>query len=286
LFWALTSIFFTRAGQRIGSQSVNRVRLLLATGMLSIIHLGVEGQLVPVHTDITQWGWLSLSAIVGLVIGDGLLFYAFTQIGSRLSMLLMALSPVIGALLAWVFLGERLAPLDLLAILITVSGVAWVVIERPPNGAARRDHAARVTGVVCGLGAALSQAAGLVMSKEGMRGGVPALPASLIRVAAATVAIWILALLQRDARTSIGALKDRRAARSLLIGTLVGPVAGMTLSLWAVRLSDVGIASTLMALSPILLLPLGYWIFGERVTYRAVFGTLIAMSGVAMIFLT
>ena len=296
LFWALTSIFFTLAGRDVGSRTVNRIRLLLAVPLLALVHLLVGGSLIPLHASAERWGWLALSGLIGLVIGDGLLFYAFTQIGARLSMLLMALNPIIGALLVWGFLEERLRPVEMAGIALSVTGVAWVVLERrrPPRAhsvSARASAAAPIEvdrtylfGVLCGLGAATGQAVGLVLSKQGMRGGFPSLSASLMRVMAATVAIWIGAALRCDVRDSFRALSDRRALGFLVGGTLVGPVFGMTLSLVAVQFSQVGVASTLMALSPVLMLPLSHWIFGERITPRAVIGTLIAMSGVTLLF--
>jgi drug/metabolite transporter (DMT)-like permease len=298
LFWALTSIFFTLAGREIGSRAVNRIRLLMAVPLLVLIHLIVQGSLIPLNASTTRWGWLILSALAGLVIGDGLLFHAFTQIGARLSMLLMALNPIIGALLAWGFLGERLRTLELVGIVLSVTGVAWVVLERRQKPHLHSASAKAAThppvridriyllGVLCGLGAATGQAVGLVLSKMGMRGGFPSLSASLMRVMAATAATWIGATFRREISRTFRPLKHRRTLAFVTGGTLVGPVFGMTLSLVAVQFSQVGIASTLMALSPVLMLPLSHWIFGERITWRAAVGTLIAMAGVALLFTT
>jgi drug/metabolite transporter (DMT)-like permease len=297
LFWALTSIFFTFAGHRVGSRIVNRVRLLFAVPLLMVAHLIAEGTLLPVRAGLERWSWLGVSAIIGLVLGDGLLFYAFTQIGARLSMLLMALTPVIGTLLAWLFLGEVLSREELLAIVVTIIGIAWVVLERnrPPAAPAASPEVtptpatpeARnyLIGVLAGIGAATGQATGLVLSKQGMVGDFPAISASLMRVVVATLVIWLGAAVGRQARSSVSSLRDRRALVLILGGAVVGPVLGMTLSLASVQLSEVGIASTLMAMSPVLLLPLAHWIFGERITLRAILGTVVAMAGVAMIFL-
>ncbi len=285
VFWALTSIFFTMAGQRVGSRIVNRTRLVAASGMLAIAHSFAQGAPFPFDAEAARWGWLFLSAVAGLVIGDGLLFYAFTQIGARLSMLLMALTPVIGTLLAWAFLGEILRAVELVAITVTIGGVAWVVLER--NAPAQKHHTPRdyLIGVLCGLGGAAGQAVGLVLSKQGMVGEFPTLSASLMRVVIAAVILWLIAGVQGKVRESIAALEDRQGLKLIIIGAFVGPVMGMSLSLVAVRLSNVGLASTLMALSPVILLPLGYWIFDEKITFRAVMGTVVALAGVAMIFL-
>lgn len=289
ILWAGTSTFFTLAGEQVGSRVVNRMRLLLAVPALALIHLVTAGTLVPLDAAPERWGWLGLSAIIGLVIGDGLLFYAFTQIGAQLSMLLMALAPIFSVLMAWLFLGETLSSLKIIAILITLGGSGWVILERNPTQAQAKSpsdvpgHYLR--GVLCGIGAAAGQAAGLVLSKQGMSGNFPPLSASLMRVTVAAAGIWLLALLRQQARSSFVALRDRRARRLIAGGVLVGPILGMTLSLAAVQLSDVGIASTLMTLSPVFLLPITHWIFHERIPVRAVMGALVTLAGVAMIFL-
>lgn len=282
--WSATSLFFTVAGKQVGSDLVNRVRLLLATLLLAITHLLLRGELLPAHVEPYRWGWLGLSAIMGLVVGDGLLFYAFTLIGTRLSMLLMTLSPVVSTLLAWFFLGETLSPLELGAVIVTVSSIAWVVLERHNSAGEETSPRHYAIGVLCGIGGALGQALGLVLSKRGMTGDFPAVSASLIRLLVAAVVIWLLALIQGRVRSTIEGLRDEQARWAILGGSVAGPFIGMTLSLLAVQLTHVGIASTLMSLSPVILLPLVHWIFEEHISPRAIAGTMVAIVGVAMIF--
>ena len=282
--WAATSLFFTIAGKQVGSQLVNRARLPLAAFFLAITHLLWQGEALPLHAEPSRWGWLGVSAISGLVLGDAMLFQAFVLIGTRLSMLLMTLTPVIGALLAWVFLGETLSLLEIAAIIVTMSSIAWVVSEQRNSNSVNGNPRNYVIGVLCGIGGASGQALGLILSKRGMVGDFPALSASLMRLTTASVVIWLWALIQGQLRPTIEGLRIRSARWAILGGTLVGPFVGMTLSLAAIQLAPVGIASTLMALAPVILLPLAYWIFKERITQRAIVGTVAAIVGVAMIF--
>ena len=281
--WAVTSLLFTVAGKQVGSQLVNRVRLPLAALLLAIAHLLWQGEVLPIHAGSSRWGWLGLSAISGLVVGDGLLFQAFVLIGARLAMLLMTLAPVIGALLAWVFLGETLSLLEIGAVIVTMGSVAWVVSEQRNSNSVDGNPRSYVIGVLCGIGGAVGQALGLVLSKQGMVGAFPALSASLIRLTTASMVIWLWALIQGQLRPTIEGLRNRRARWAIAGGALTGPFMGMTLSLVAVQLTHVGIASTLMSLSPVFLLPMSHWIFKERITQRAIVGTVVAMVGVAMI---
>ena len=284
--WAATSLFFTIAGKQVGSQLVNRVRLPLAAFFLAITHLLWQGEVLPIHAEPSRWGWLGLSAISGLVLGDAMLFHAFVLIGVRLSMLVMTLAPVIGALLAWVFLGETLSLLEIGAVIVTVSSVAWVVSEQRNSNSVGSNSRSHVIGVLCGIGGAFGQALGLILSKRGMAGDFPALSASLMRLTMASVVIWLWALMQGQFCPTIEGLRIRRARWAIVGGTVAGPFIGVTLSLAAVQLTHVGIASTLMSLSPVFLLPMSHWIFKQSITPRAVVGTVAALVGVAMIFWT
>jgi drug/metabolite transporter (DMT)-like permease len=245
-----------------------------------------QGQVLPIHAEPSRWGWLGLSAVSGLVVGDALLFQAFVLIGTRLAMLLMTLAPVVGALLAWVFLGETLSPLEIVAIIVTVGSVAWVVSEQRNSNSVDDNPRNYSLGVLCGIGGAFGQAWGLILSKQGMIGDFPALSASLMRLTTASAVIWLWALIQSQLRPTVEGLRIRRTRWAIVVGTVTGPFIGMTLSLAAVQLAPVGIASTLMSLSPVILLPLAHWIFKERITQRAIAGTVVAMVGVAMIFWT
>jgi drug/metabolite transporter (DMT)-like permease len=285
--WSFTSIQFTLAGQRIGSGVVNRARLVLAMLYLSLAHLLLQGELWPIHAEPFRWGWLGLSGTIGLVLGDSCLFQAFLLIGTRRAMLLMTLVPVISTLLAWGWLGETLHPVEMGAVLLTVGGIAWVVSERQPaQGASVESKEQYALGVLLGLGGALGQALGLVTAKQGLVGDFPSLSATLIRMVVATAVIWLLTLARGQVGATWPTLRDKKARLFIAGGALTGPFIGVWFSMMAVQNTHVGIASTLMALSPIILIPLGRWIFREQISPRSVAGTVVALVGATIIFLT
>jgi drug/metabolite transporter (DMT)-like permease len=312
LCWSFSSIFFTIAGQRVGSLMVNRWRLLAAVVLVGAMHFILYGRPFPANPGTDRLFWLGLSALLGLVFGDSLLFQAYLYIGTRLAMLLMALAPIFGTLVAWLLLGETLTLPELLAILMAVVGVAWVVLERagadsPPGEPARLparipqegSRPATLTGggrattrrqyllgILCGLGGALGQALGLVTAKRGLVGDFPALSAVVIRMVVAMLVLWTWAAVRGQLLPTLRALRhDRRTGLAILGGATTGPFLGVWLSLIGVQLAPVGIASTLNALTPILLIPLVYVLFREKTSPRAFGGTLLAMGGVALIFL-
>jgi drug/metabolite transporter (DMT)-like permease len=285
--WSFTSIQFTLAGQRIGSRVVNRTRLVLAVLYLSLAHLLLQGELWPIHAEPFRWGWLGLSGTIGLVLGDGCLLQAFLLIGTRRAMLSMTLVPVISTLLAWSWLGEILHPAEMGAVLLTVGSIAWVVSERrQTQGVSVESKRQYALGLLLSLGGALGQALGLVTAKRGLVGDFPSLSATLIRMVVAMGVIWLLTLARGQVAATWQALRDKKAQLFTAVGALTGPFVGVWFSMVAVQHAHVGIASTLMGLSPIILIPLGHWIFHEQISPRSVAGTVVALAGAAIIFLT
>ncbi|MFZ5515881.1 MAG: DMT family transporter [Candidatus Zhuqueibacterota bacterium] len=282
--WTFTSILFTIAGQHVGSLIVNRTRLLFATSYLIILHFFLYGALLPVAAEPYRWVWLGLSGIIGLVLGDGLLFQAFILIGARLSMLIMAIVPIISTLLAWEFFNEVLSLSEIVAILLTLGGIVWVILERNNNTQPTQSRK-YVLGILCGIGGAVGQAIALITAKKGLSGDFPALSANLIRVFTAASILWVAALFKGQISSNFKFMKNPPARSALIAGSVFGPFLGIWLSLIAIKHADIGIASTLMALPPIFLLPLSRWIFKEEISWRAIFGTTLAIVGVAIIFL-
>ncbi|GAB4535766.1 MAG: hypothetical protein Fur0018_26220 [Anaerolineales bacterium] len=286
VFFTGTSVMFTLAGQRVGSAVVNRTRLLLAVVFLTLAH-PLLGLAFPWLAAPDRWLWLGLSGVIGLALGDAFLFQAFVWIGPRLTMLMLSLAPVLAALLAWVFLGERLAFGQVMAIILTVGGTAWVVLEPRENGQPHEgvpSHYGR--GIFYGLGAAVGQAIGLIFARQGLYGDFPALSGTLMRMLAAALALWGWTVWRGQARETFRVLRRHpEAGRFLLAGSLLGPFVGVTLSLYAVQHIPVGVASTLTSLPPVFLLPVGYFFFHERFGWQAVLGTLMAIGGVALLFL-
>jgi drug/metabolite transporter (DMT)-like permease len=286
ILFAVTSTQFTLAGRRVGSLVLNRTRLVLAVAFNILAHLLLHLPL-PFGLPNDRWLWLGLSGIIGLVIGDIFLFQAFVWIGPRLSMLMMSLAPILASVTAWLFLGETLSAGEVAGIVITVSGIAWVVLDHNGQVKINRDSTRiYLYGILFGLGAATGQALGLITAKKGLYGDFPALTGTLVRMLVAMVTMWTITLLQRQVRYTFQQLvSNRRSLWLILGGAISGPFLGVTASLVAIQNTEVGIASTLMALPPVILLPIGYFVFGERFGWQAILGTLVAISGVAILFL-
>jgi drug/metabolite transporter (DMT)-like permease len=282
--WAVAYVFFTLAVRRIGARALNRLRLVIALGFLTLLHLLIYREPFPFHAELSRWAWLSLSGAVGFALADAMLFRALFYIGAHRTSLVMALVPVFSTLLAWGIFKEVLTIWQSIAIVMTLAGIGFVVWE---PGSLRDPVVSKriLTGVVFALGAAAAQALRYIFSKEGMGGDFPVLSTNVIQILAATVILWTWALLRGQMRATVEGLRHPRARWATMGGAVAGPFAGVTLSLVALKFAPVGVASTLMALPPVLLLPLSCVVFKESIRGRALIGTTLAVAGVAMLFL-
>lgn len=280
--WSFTSLLFSYAVRRLGSFTLNLVRITLAAIALCLLAFVFDGSGWLRSTPPRDLAILALSGWIGLTLGDWAYFKSMHLIGPRLSTLMMAMAPPMTVALGLPFLGERPGVPALLGMALTIGGIAWVVLERAQSKTPR-GH--RLQGITFGALGSLGQAVGLILSKQGMSGDISALSASSVRMAAATVAVWGLALATRRGR-NFSPLHDHRTLQLATLGaSILGPVTGIWLSLVAVRHTQAGIAATLMATVPVLILPLVIFVQKERVSPRAALGAVVAVAGVAVIFL-
>jgi drug/metabolite transporter (DMT)-like permease len=287
--WTGSSILFTSAGRKIGFFSVNAYRSALAVGLLGCAHAVLLGSLLPTASN-GQLFWMGLSGVVGLGVGDFGLFAAYVLIGPRRSVLVMASSPIFASVGAYLLLGETFSSLSMLGVAVTLAGIVVVLLEREEKPEEKTGTGRRKTwGVFAGLIAAMGQGFGVVLSKKGMYLGVSVamnpLSAALIRMTVATLFVWTCALFWGKLPELHKAVKDRRGMKYTTGGALIGPFVGMTLSMVAVAYAQAGVAQTLMSLAPVIIIPVVWVIYRERTSWRGIFGALIAVIGIAILFL-
>jgi len=287
LCWTVTAMAFESAGKRVGSLPVNLLRLLMAIVFLSLYSLVVRGRLFPTDASAHAWFWLSVSGVVGFLLGDLFLFRAFVIIGARISMLIMAAVPPITAVLGWMLMGEMLSVTNLVGMGLTMAGIIWVVLER---GRGEKDSAGvssgsrPLAGILLAFGGALAQAVGLVLSKYGM-GDYDAFAATQIRIIAGAVGFTLLFFIRPTWHRVGNAVRDGAAMRRITLGAVFGPFLGVSFSLLAVQYTESGVAATIMSIVPVLIIVPAILVFKERPTRREVVGALVAVAGVAVMFL-
>ncbi len=282
--WACTALAIDAAARRIGSLTVNLIRLVFALALHVLASWIFRGLPLPVDAPLHAWVWLTISGLVGFTFGDLCLYRSYLVLGPRLSTLMMALVPPLTALLGWLALGETLTPRDLLGMTLTVTGIAWAILERKPAGSAASAHITPA-GIALGFGGALGQAGGLILSKIGMAGYGNALAATQVRVIAGVAGYTLLFFILRWWPNVRSGLRDGKALGFSALGAFFGPFVAVTLSLIAIRETVAGVAASIMALTPVLIIPPVVLLRGERVGVGGVVGALVAVAGVALLFL-
>lgn len=283
LLWTITALFFESAAKRIGSLSVNIIRLFLAILMLGSYTLVTKGFFIPLGVHPTALALLAISGLIGFTLGDMFLFEAFVQIGSRVTMLIMALVPPITAILSLIILGEKMEIPHIAGMCVTMSGIAIVVLDRGENKRVSLKHP--LAGILLALGGALGQASGLILSKKAMSLYQNAFAATQIRCIAGFAGLALLYLFIGKWKKVFTALKDRRGIAYSTAGAFFGPFLGVTFSLLAVYYTEAGVAATLMAIVPVLIIPPSVILYNEKIDMKEIVGTVITVCGVAMMFI-
>ena len=287
--WSINSILFSLAGKKIGSISVNAYRIIMAVLFLSISHFILFGTIYP-SASYEQWFWIGLSGIIGLGVGDFGLFSAFVIIGPRRSVLIMALSPVFAAIIAFVLLNEIMSQFTLIGMMITLCGIVIVIMEKEERSYEEQlPNKIKVKGISFALIGAIGQGIGVVFAKKGMlfesSNSINPLSATLMRMILASIFIWITVIIAGKLPELKKAIKNRNGIKYTTVGAFIGPFLGVTFSMIAVTYTEIGVAQTLMSLMPVMIIPILWLIFKQKTSLRGIGGACIAIVGVAILFL-
>jgi drug/metabolite transporter (DMT)-like permease len=282
-FWTVTSLSFESASHKVGSLSVNIIRLVIGLTFLSIFNLLRRGLVLPTDASLDNWIWLTLSGLVGFVFGDLFLFKSYTIIGSRFSMLIMTLVPPVTTFFSWIILGEKLKLFHFLGMTLTFAGIAMAIFSRSGKGE-KLSLKLAPKGILFAVGGAVGQALGLVLSKLGM-GDYDPFAATQIRVIAGIFGFTILVTILSRWKQIFNATKNRNAIAAISLGAFFGPFLGVSFSLISVKYTEAGIASTIMALVPVIIIAPAVFMYKQKVTVPELIGAIISVGGVAVFFL-
>lgn len=282
--WTVTALSFENAGKRVGSLPVNIIRLYFAFVFLALYGLLFRGGM-PLPTDASahNWLWLSISGVIGFVIGDLVLFKAFVVIGARLSILIMSLTPAIAAVMGYFFLGETLDNQSLAGMAVTMIGIVMVIAARK-KGAGIGAKSVSLFGLLLAFIGAVGQAAGLILSKYGMA-GYDAFASTQIRVITGIIGFTAIVGASGAVPRTFAAFKDNRAMMLITLGAFFGPFLGVSFSLIGVKYTSAGVASTIMSLNPVLIIIPSVLIFKEKIYSAEIIGAVLAVAGTAILFL-
>jgi len=292
VFWTITALAFESASKKVGSLSVNLIRLCLALVFLGVYSSITRGMFFPVDAGAHQWIWLSLSGVVGFVLGDLFLFRSYVVISARISMLIMALAPPIAALIGWITLGEQLTLKQGFGMLLTFAGIALVVLKREKNldeeSPEFRQRKVKfnypISGLLLAFGGAVGQAGGLVLSKIGMQ-GYDVVGSVQIRVITGVVGFAAIFFFFNRWKSLKDALKNPKALTNISLGAVFGPFLGVSFSLLSIKYTSTGVASAIMSIVPVLIIAPAILIFKEKFNSKELVGAVITVGGVMLFFL-
>ena len=293
--WTVNAVLFTSAGRKIGAISVNAWRILFALCLLWIAHFILVQRLYP-EASGEQWFWIGLSGIVGLGIGDFGLFSSFVIIGTRRAVLIMSLSAIFATIAAFFLFDEILTIVAFMGVAITLSGVIVVLLESDEKSMeiklTKKD---KIRGISLALVGAIGQGLGLAFLKKGMLlfpdttalGDVLSLAvaSTLIRMMLGALFVWSVIIFWGKVPEIKRALKSKTSMKQVSAGAVIGPFIGVTLSTIAAYLVAVGVAQTLMSLMPVMIIPVVWYTYKQRTSWRGVVGAVIAVVGVGVLFL-
>lgn len=294
--WTITALFAEVASKRLGALQLNVIRMLLSLVMLGGTLWWFTGSFLPLHADASTWFWLSLSGFVGYLLGDYCLFNSYILIGSRFGQLFMTLAPPTAAITAWMVLDETLSLQALLGMIVTLTGISISILNK--GSSHKLSLKLPFKGVLFGIGAGIGQGVGLVLSKVGMNHYEASIPlecesvmdmlpfaSTFMRAVTGAIGFLLVMMLQKQLFTLKKTVGDGKGMGAAIGATITGPFIGVAFSLMAVQYTEAGIASTLMALTPILILWPSHLFFGQQITFKEVIGACISVFGASLFFI-
>ena len=316
VMWTTGALFGEVAGKRLGALPLNVIRMVLTLLLLGTALWAMAGRPYPRRADGETWLWMSLSGLTGFGFGDYCLFTSYMLIGSRFSQLLMTLAAPFAALTAWLLLGEGMTWLGLLGMAVTLTGIGMSIMGKVESSTfnfqlstfnfqlstsnfqlSTFNFKLPLRGIVLGIGAALGQGVGLVLSKVGLEHYTATAPlphgttefvypvgGTMIRALTGLACFLLLLVLKGKTHRLATAVRDRRGMTYAFWATLLGPAVGVSLSLLAVQYTQAGVAQTLMSLTPVLIIWPSCVLFQTKVTAQEVAGAVIAVLGAALFF--
>lgn len=291
VFWTITSLAFQQATRRAGSISVNIIRLFIALVIYAVISSFTRGMFLPFDASSHQWIWMSISGLIGFVFGDYFLLKSYEFISARITMLIMSLAAPLASIISWFVLGETMETLSLIAMFITLFGIVLVITEKKQledeqlgKKSRKLQFSFAPKGLIFAFLGTIGQATGLVLSKYGMR-DYNVFAATQIRIIAGAFGFLILVTLIKRWPRVKQAATDSVSMKFIMIGSIFGPFLGVYASLLAIKFTTIGIASTIMAIIPVLIIPPAILLYKEKVTVKEVIGAFIALGGIILFFI-
>jgi len=284
--WAQNSLVYRHLGTKVGSDAVAHVRMWIALPAIILLAYFTEGTFFPTNLSTQTYLVLFASGAIGYFITDMMLFHAYVYLGARESMVIMTLSPVATAIFSYFLFAERLRPIQIMGILLTILGVITMVVgSRRIKGVESEEDKQKSKGMLFAILASILQSISFLLAKYALDSTGP-VSTNLLRNVGGLMAFIIYSfIIKRNARAHFAAFKNPKWLGLLFMAAMIGPVLGMSSQMLAFTLAPVGIVTTITQTTPILLLPIDKFILKKKITASSLLGTFISILGVAILFL-
>ena len=279
--WTFSSLTFGKISKEYDTQVANFLRVTIGTIMVGFVCLfGSRNLFLPTDVTWENLKIISLSGFIGMFLGDLFLFKAYNMIGARVTMLIMALSPIIVSIIDFLFLGVTLYPIQIFAILITCLGIILVIFKTEDK---KISLGFSVKGLLYAFLATLGQSLGVILTKLGST-TYDSLATSQIRLGVAIFFFGTVVLYEGKARETIKMITSKKALSLLLIGTFFS-VFGIAALIEAFKSANASIASTISSTSPIIMIPCSILFYKEKIRKNEIIGAIISVVGLSIFFL-
>ena len=273
--WAITSLIVRSLAPEVGSVTLNAIRSMLAGGLLVGLVLVTAGP--GTFTAMSPRAfWLMAGSIVAAIsIGDTVFFESTRLLGLGRAMTISMTYPIGSALLAWLFLDETLTPRILAGALLTLGGIALIVLpraERPPRQALVRGAAAATL-------ASLAWALSVILMKPALH-EVDPVTAQAVRLPLAGALLWVTPW----ARGGLGKLAaGAPSVRWRVLALSVLTAGSSVLFVAGLKHAGVTVSAVLSSTAPLFAIPLGWAFLGERLSLPTVLGGAVTVAGIVVL---
>ncbi len=281
--YAENSIIYSYLGNKVSIRATVHVRLWIAVPIILVVALLTEGNFF-VQANLFNWGILLLSGLLGYFFCDSFSFWAFTNIGPRESMVIMTLNPIFNSILSYFFFTEVLSVLEMISILITLSGVIILILAKEKEVDTNKKKN-QLKGVIFALLAAVFQATSNILAKGAMSNLGP-ISTNTIRMIGGLLGAAIFAIFYRkEFKNDFLCFKDKKYLSLLVIAAISGPIIGMSLLLSSFNFAPIGLVTAIVQISPIFILIYELIFLKKHIRVLEICGTIISVTGVALMFL-
>jgi drug/metabolite transporter (DMT)-like permease len=282
LSWTINGMIIGDVGSNLKANTINLIRLSFGLIYLSMFTLFTSGVIFPFHASTSSFLYLGISGIIGFAIGDFFFISTIMTIGPRFGMLMLSTSPILTAILDYILFGVKLSLVGYLGILLTIVGIAIVVLSQRDNGKVL-DKKILIKGLLFGILAATGQSVGTIFSKMGVS-SIGAIQATQLRIVGGLLAMFVIHLFTKNKDNLFSAIKNKSVISKMSIAGFLGPALGVWFSLLALQHTSAGVAATLTSTMPIMILPFSIFYYKEKIGIVEILGTVMSIVGIGILF--